>query len=297
MWEWMLDHIPQPGDMCCRIEDAVAAPGGFRAWMPDVLAAVPRESSNSLRPLFDPFDTLSEMEAALDRNADRAPFSNPLPVRPWSERLAWTRYRFLASFGAPQVPAVLGPDQASHERRRAWVDWQRAEADLERARLRYHAALAAELGESVPSARRGRPPDTAKREVIRALLDLFVEMFGAEPTTTRNGPAVRFVQAALRCGPGEWWRTPVPDDADEPGRRLLFLGRRLCRPVCPNAEAIRDFVRQLRNARPPRWPPHDFERARFATDWFECTRTDGGEMRPKPAPTPAFYRIARGAAV
>jgi hypothetical protein len=137
--------------------------------------------------------------------------------------------------------------------------------------------------------RGGRPANLPLRLALRALLRLFREAFGEEPTRTRGGPAVRFVTAFFSGTDGEWWWTDVYEWVGE-GQRMITSYPVPSVPAVPPSKAA-DAIKLALQAETRGEFAGGFENG---GDW--CSGFfDRGKTEKKLAGPPQLFRLAEPA--
>ncbi len=97
---------------------------------------------------------------------------------------------------------------------------------------------------SVLKPKKGRRGDPQLRETVRALLRLYKELFGLEPTHTERGPTARFVAQFFEGVTAEWhWIDADAWDVKPDDGRILLIWRRLERVRSPAKSALPDLIR------------------------------------------------------
>lgn len=230
--------------------------------------------------------------------------------RHWVTRLCRVRYSYLAAHLPEETPQPPPPLERilTGELGRAWRERERARRAAAAADARFAelwnrnrqarpaqsqdwedelAEAARDLKAAGPKPRRGRPVNLPLRLAVRALLRLFREAYGEEPTHTLNGPAVRFVTAFFDGTEGRWAWAPAKA-WEKAGERILVISLRSSPvPAVPMSKAA-DAVRFAMLAEKRREFGGVYEHGgHWCPGYFE-----GEKLRAARAASPELFRLA-----
>jgi hypothetical protein len=282
-------YVASAGEIAIHVDDACGAPGGTQAWISDVVASVGAE------PRFSPFERMSEVEAWI-LDVDESEW-RPWKWRVrWRTRVAWVRYNFLLRHIPARPQRVKGTPPDNPKLRAAWEAREKAYQAYKRAARRYTAATEAyyqEQGGSPASVqrKRGRIGNTALREAVAALMPLYSEMFGVEPTITHGGPAVRFVSKVLKEVEKPWLLHKAADFEPDGYGRILLIAERVPALPAVRADAVRDTIRFVKAAKEPHLRAVGTEEGIPVTRFFVPEQEEGEEWWQDKHQMPPLFRL------